>query len=368
MKESHNLDFLRSIAVLLVLVDHLAMAAGVAERFPLVYDMGRLGVLLFFVHTSMVLMFSLERSEEPSGNYLFRGFYIRRAFRIYPLTIACVLLATIFGVPQTPGAHPAPRSLPQIVANLFLVQNLAGQRSVISPLWSLPLEVQMYLALPLLFIFARRRSIAALLGLGCTTALAGLMFDRAIHIHLARGLGRLDILDFAPCFVAGVMAYRLSNSKTPALSSRLWPGAVGAVVAVYLVWQMAFPSYTDRYPAYRGWVVCWILGLLIPHFRELRPRWLQTASHYVAKYSYGIYLGQVPALWIGFALLPHKNLVLSCILSVLILAAFAVAGYHCIEHPAIRLGKLVADRYKTRKSRLAELVVGIDASLGREAS
>jgi peptidoglycan/LPS O-acetylase OafA/YrhL len=356
MTESRNLDFLRSFAVLLVLVDHLFMAAGLADRFPVVYDMGRLGVLLFFVHTSIVLMRSLERSEERNGGNLFRDFYIRRAFRIYPLSIACVLLVSAFGVPQTPGAAPAARGAFQIFASLLLVQNLAGQLSVISPLWSLPLEVQMYIVLPFLFVFARRHSATALLKVGCAAALIGLPFDRALSMHLVRGLGRLDILDFAPCFIAGVMSYRLSKNRTPAVSSWLWPVAVVAIVTIYLLWQTLFPDPTNRMPAYRGWLVCWILGALIPQFQEMRLPWLRTASHYVAKYSYGIYLGQVPALWIGFTVWPQTASAFRWIVSILLLAGIAVASYHAIEYPGILLGKLVAGRFKSKTSPVAALV------------
>ena len=126
MTESRNLDLLRSVVVLLVLVDHLFMAAGLADRYPVVYDMGRLGVLMFFVHTSLVLMLSLERSEDRNSGDLFRGFYIRWAFRIYPLSIACVLLACAFGVPQTPGGAPATRGAFQIIANLFFGAERSG--------------------------------------------------------------------------------------------------------------------------------------------------------------------------------------------------------------------------------------------------
>ena len=356
MTESRNLDFLRAVAVLLVLVDHSFMAAGLADRYPAVYDMGRLGVLMFFVHTSLVLMFSLERSELRNDGKLFRDFYIRRAFRIYPLSIVFVLLACAFAMPQTPGAAPAARSVSQIAASLLLVQNVAGRISVISPLWSLPLEIQMYVVLPFLYIFAKRHNASAILKIGCAAALIGLPFDWAASHHLFRGIGRLDILYFAPCFIAGVMAYRLSKNRRLAISSWLWPVAVAGIVAIYVLWTALSVNPANRYPAYRAWFVCWLLGALIPQFGEMKLQWLRTASHYVAKYSYGIYLGQIAALWIGFTFWPHANDAFKWIVSMLLLSGIAVAGYHLIEHPGILLGKLVAERSERKRPAVGAVV------------
>lgn len=361
MTESRNLDFLRAIAVLLVLVDHLFMAAGLSARFPAVYDLGRLGVLIFFVHTSLVLMFSLERSERKNAGNLFRGFYIRRAFRIYPLSIAFVLLACAFRMPQTPGGVPPTLSVSQVIANLLLVQNIAGRANVISPLWSLPLEIQMYLVMPFLYIMAKRYSAKTLLKIGCAVALIGLPYDWAVSTSLVRGLERLNILYFAPCFIAGIMAYRLSKNRRLSISPWLWPIAVAGIVAIYVLWQMLLPNSTDPYPAYRAWIVCWMLGVLIPQFREIKLGWLRTASQYVAKYSYGIYLGQVAAVWIGFTFWPHTDNAFKWILSILVVGTIAVAGYHTIEHPGILLGRLVVDRTE-RQSSQSE-AVGTSADL-----
>lgn len=58
-KNFKNLDFIRSIAVLLVLFSHLPFL-----QYPFYYHpqaMGIMGVYIFFVHTSFVLMLSLER-------------------------------------------------------------------------------------------------------------------------------------------------------------------------------------------------------------------------------------------------------------------------------------------------------------------
>ena len=58
-EELPNLDILRSLAVMLVLADHAMELVGIKTGrsfHPTDYALGRIGVILFFVHTSFVLM------------------------------------------------------------------------------------------------------------------------------------------------------------------------------------------------------------------------------------------------------------------------------------------------------------------------
>ncbi|HEY4054343.1 MAG TPA: acyltransferase family protein, partial [Terriglobales bacterium] len=136
-----NLDLLRALAVLFVLFDHSATALGFRGAGFVRFEwLGRAGVLFFFVHTCCVLMMSLERDSN-----LIR-FYVRRAFRIYPLSIAAVLCA----IPVV-SLHPW-----EWISNLGLIQNLTFARDSFGSIWSLPLEVQMYLFLPFIFWFASK--------------------------------------------------------------------------------------------------------------------------------------------------------------------------------------------------------------------
>jgi len=58
---SANLDFLRATAVLLVLAQHLCKRMHVDQiGWVATSSLGLFGVLLFFVHTSLVLMYSME--------------------------------------------------------------------------------------------------------------------------------------------------------------------------------------------------------------------------------------------------------------------------------------------------------------------
>ena len=126
-----NLDALRAFAVLLVLADHVleTVDGGGGAFHPLDQSLGRLGVLLFFVHTCFVLMASLERKGE-SGWTLARAFYVRRAFRIYPLAIVCVLAVVAAGVPVRPWEAFRFPDAANLVANLLLVTNLTARPEV----------------------------------------------------------------------------------------------------------------------------------------------------------------------------------------------------------------------------------------------
>jgi len=85
-----NLDFVRSIAVVSVVVEHTLLALGITQvgPFPIPY-LGVLGVMVFFVLTSLVLMWSLERKPHTLD------FYIRRWFRIFPLAIAVIVITLL---------------------------------------------------------------------------------------------------------------------------------------------------------------------------------------------------------------------------------------------------------------------------------
>lgn len=149
--DQSNLDLLRSVAVVLVFVGHtfnFLMVRGMG-------DLGHFGVLLFFVHTAFVLMFSMERLG-LSGSKLFTAFAVRRIFRIYPLSILSVLFVVAVQVPSAPWSNGAGLVIyvwpgwAGFFSNLLLTQNITQSASVMCVLWSLPFEMQMYAFLPFL--------------------------------------------------------------------------------------------------------------------------------------------------------------------------------------------------------------------------
>jgi peptidoglycan/LPS O-acetylase OafA/YrhL len=157
--------------------------------------------------------------------------------------------------------------------------------NVIGTLWSLPLEVQMYVLLPFCFLVTLRgvRPTLALYGLSLVLFYVQSAYDR---------LWRLSVLHYGPAFLFGVLAF---------------------------AWLRE----------HRG----------IPDFG---PSVTTRVAHVIAKYSYGIYLLHIPAAGIAFVGGAHLPVAARWALYTLLLVVLPVAGYHAIEEPCIVWGKRLA--------------------------
>jgi peptidoglycan/LPS O-acetylase OafA/YrhL len=102
------LDLLRATAVLMVVVFHVLLSLGmVAGRLGWLMGLGRWAVLIFFVHTSLVLMFSLERQSAAAAfgwrHYL--AFLLRRCFRLLPLSTIVIAAVVALDLPVASVHH-----------------------------------------------------------------------------------------------------------------------------------------------------------------------------------------------------------------------------------------------------------------------
>jgi peptidoglycan/LPS O-acetylase OafA/YrhL len=344
-RESANLDLLRSLAVILVFSEHALVAFGLPWEGTMLGALGHLGVLLFFIHTSLVLMMSLERLEE-SGDGLIRSFYIRRAFRIYPLAIVAVLLVPLLRIPQGLGMVYRSELPVELWSNLLLIQNLTGARSLLAQLWSLPFEVQMYLVLPFLYRWGKQmvRTPMVILGVGVAVWLVGRRLETRFHLPM--------IIDYAPWFCMGVTAF--FRRRAPRLRAGLWVLCLAFMASGYVL--------VSRLHDYRTVYLQLLLGAglsyLLPMFRELVHPAAARLFHLIAKYSYGIYLSHLPILWFAFEGLSGKSVALRTILCVGMLIGIPVLLYHTIEEPFIRWGARLAGAAHHRIASITAAAAG----------
>lgn len=332
-----NLDVLRAIAVSSVFVDH-AVARFYGE-IPSLWRLGRVGVLLFFVHTSLVLMASLERHHEGV-----RNFFLRRAFRIYPLSIITVIAVALRPPPSVLPLHMAavPVTFGTLLANLTLTQNLVGAGNMVGVLWTLPLEIQMYLLLPFCFRVARRGVLPVLILLG-VAMLAGLA------VGADERLWRLSVANFGPCFIAGVLSYALlRRGHRPRLSAWTWPMLLISGILLVVRYPILIPSEPGT-----GWIASLIVGLLIPAVWEMGDSVVTRIAATIAKYSYGVYLLHVPALAIGFGLGRSLPLAFQWVFFGIAAIALPFGAYHLIEAPGIALGRRLIEKSMLRRPSAA---------------
>mgnify|MGYP001103068596 CR=1 FL=1 len=332
MSLSPNLDFLRAIAVLLVYFFHLFLTTG--PRLP--DFLAQFGVILFFVHTSLVLMFSLQRID-LKGQRLFATFYLRRLFRIYPLSILCVSLIILFQLPRAPWWPWTPPDTSTILANLLLYTEFTYKPVVTSVLWSLPYEVAMYAVLPFCYLAGKAYGMIGILALWGLSVVGGI-----VQPYIS---WRLGLAQFAPCFIAGVACYFMGYGvRRRPLPFWGWPLILLAAGGI-----QAFGSYYE-YEQVSRWVLCLMIGLTAPFFAELnRPR-LNKATELIARYSFGIYLTHLHAQWAALVLLKDQPAAVRYSVLVVLSIGLPVGLYHIVEAPMIRLGAHLAASLHTKSA------------------
>ena len=145
-----GLDTLRTVAIVGVMLFHLGWAfppwLGPVRQF------GWMGVDLFFVLSGFLIGAQLLRAPGSGGGVW--EFYRRRLYRILPAYL--VVLAIYFLVPvwrEEPGLSPLWEFL-TFTENLFVDY---GTNQAFSHVWSLCIEEQFYLALPVIVLVMMRR-------------------------------------------------------------------------------------------------------------------------------------------------------------------------------------------------------------------
>jgi peptidoglycan/LPS O-acetylase OafA/YrhL len=147
MKRFKELDSLRGIAALAVVLFHYSVMAGFNV---LLLKIGVTGVDLFFLISGFVILLTLERTKTA------KEFIISRVSRLYPSYIVLLFLttATIF-IFDRGSMLP----LREIALNLTMMQPLFKVRFIDESYWTLTVEMQFYILMLVVFITGRLKDI-----------------------------------------------------------------------------------------------------------------------------------------------------------------------------------------------------------------
>lgn len=342
-----QLDGLRAIAVLVILLDH--------NRTPIAefLHVGLLGVRLFFVmsgylitHTLLGLRKKVESRALPLRS-AFTDFYARRFLRILPAYYVAIALGVLLGFPQVRGSLWSTLTF----TTNFWISWRGEWPPMVSHFWSIAVQEQFYLLWPLIILlFPRAYLWSAMIGFVLSTLVFRLMCVTMEVPLLTRW-----VLPFG-CFDALVMGSMISFAKHTWQAERYhyWIKSKGAaLVAIAFMVTAHFLRNGD--PERSFWVIketleALALACFLAHAVDGFSGWFgkflaNPVLVSMGRMSYGIYLyhilvlvGLKPFLTPLLSQLPNYEWVQAIILCFATWSVAALSWYG-LENPISQLRK-----------------------------
>ncbi|HEX4747983.1 MAG TPA: acyltransferase [Bryobacteraceae bacterium] len=231
------LDFCRALAILLVLGSH-SPDFGLAGLGAQLFTWGWAGVDLFFVLSGYLIAKQLWSEVAATGSVRVGRFLLKRGLRIWPLYYAAIV--TVFLLDFVSHRSPKP-----LLADLFCVSDYFHHQ--VPGGWSLSVEEQFYLILPVLLFLLRKLPPKALLGVPVAWF---------ILLPLLR---RFTLLIHPDASTNGFLAYAFHTHTD------------GLAIGVILAWLSVFAKNWWRSGAGKYWIpaVAICCGLIEHKFHTL---------------------------------------------------------------------------------------------------
>jgi peptidoglycan/LPS O-acetylase OafA/YrhL len=301
---ANGLDTLRAMAITLVFMYHYMVFVSHEPTFGVASVVGWVGVDLFFVLSGYLIANQILAGLAHGRRLSPRLFYLRRALRTLPAF--WFVLALYFLFPAVMGGqHPPP-----LWRFLTFTQNFGLQAgTAFSHAWSLCMEEQFYLVLPVLVVAGARGRNFAVRAWGLLAALLFVgIVSRTVLWYRYGEYGYQQYIYYSPLcrfeeFLPGVALALLKNFHRPLWARitecgqcTLGLGALATGGVLYAIYHGHFTSD----PAYRTFIVCLGFPLVAIAFAvlvlaALSPvSWLYRfrvpGAYHVALWSYSIYL------------------------------------------------------------------------------
>ncbi|WP_330083626.1 acyltransferase [Methylocystis iwaonis] len=357
MTRSTNIDALRGVAILAVILRHYIYDGGSSEwlGLPFVIEQiarfGWAGVDLFFVMSAFLLTRSLLRRRGEEGVALI--FYRRRLLRTMPMYLcilaAAAVLAPAFSRPSWLFDNQAPLWVYASFLQNFWLGLGCWRGAFLAPTWSLAAEEHVYLILPLIVLHLPRRDIFRV-------ALAFILLSPLIRLAVIFGVGDTANYAWTICRLDSFgwgMLIALAPCLEPRVKTRLIFGwYVAAVMGVAWLWlQLTSRDLMDSFTITASTVLATgIVAVFATRGPAAHPTLLTRGLAFVGERCFSIYLLHIPvfglmALAFGRAVPNIVDLfsALSAATAFVATIALATLTYRFVERPFIDYG----DRYVT---------------------
>jgi peptidoglycan/LPS O-acetylase OafA/YrhL len=330
-----SLDGLRAVSIIFVIVGHSADSLNAPEFMNHFSHLGNLGVRCFFIISGFLITTLLLKEWEKTGSISMKGFYIRRALRIFPPSLAYIgiiaVCSSLGWLVLKPGdlAH----------ALTYTMNYRYNPAHWFRHLWSLSVEEQFYLLWPGLLWFAGKRrgmkiAWCVVLVDPVIRAIMWFFFSASVSAMTKHFEAIADTLAIGCLLSMNFNRIGKIGWYQRFQSSRLfWIVVLGVTLggsALFMVSQACFyiigQSITNI-----GIVLCidWCVRNSdkgISRFLNWRP------IVHIGVLSYSLYLWQNAFLNPDWNAWPAKLPI-----NILLAFALAVASYHLVEQPVLKL-------------------------------
>jgi peptidoglycan/LPS O-acetylase OafA/YrhL len=303
-----GVDGLRAVAVLAVMAFH----------FDLPLHGGFLGVDLFFAISGFVIargLLQAASSGQPTSAIL-RRFYARRVGRLLPAAIVVFLATVALTAVRGPEFGSVSRTIAHAFAaigggaNWFVIAFPDQAGETVRPLlhtWSLGVEEQCYLVLPLaLLLVPRRRARAAALAIGGAGAVVALAFAWRFprpDVSFFATPSRIAPVAFGVA-LAGLFAALPDRRDVVFVAAERWSGRLITALALCLAPALLLSDWRDPW-LYRGGFVAvgFVFAAIVGAAAFEGPSWAAQALRsaplgWIADRSYCLYLVHFPVAYL----------------------------------------------------------------------
>lgn len=336
---SSALDTLRAAAAVYVVAHHVISGSSSTGAWTMVFRFGQEAVIVFFL-LSGFLIFASERNRVLPD---LRGYYLRRARRIYPLLLVAFGVSALVALSDRVLAVEF--SWRELIFNLLAWQDVSALKPGVvadpflgnSPLWSLSYEVFFYLVFPVVMVahrVSRRVALNLVGGLGVVGYATYLAAPNHISLVIAYLLVWWAGAVLADLYLAGNMNLKASAPVAIWLLALCSVAMVGVLLHGY-EGVGVFPALPLRHFAF-------VLLCVVFCVSPLAKWGIATfsgggkASAYLASISYGLYVLHWPLLvqW------DVAQTTLGLFVAVLVLAVMATLGDRTLDRVLPRPRKL----------------------------
>ena len=358
-----ELDVLRLFAFLFVFFVHrLDLAPIDSHEYYWAFHLsllGNYGVPLFFFLSAFLITELLIREQDIFGQINIKSFYLRRILRIWPLYFTFFFIMVLLTSTTTVFGSPIPTET-QIAFTFFSgnwnITFNQWQSYCINPLWSVSVEEQLYIILPLIVYYSGKRGLKIFSYLVLVVSYLTIIYYASNPTKGFSGQWTNSFVQFQ-FFAAGILCSVYLNGKQPQsnIFTRLLMFILGVgcwlIASIVCEINADAPHLATIGQSVSGWILI-LIGVMLIFFSLLgiSSKYLPNPLIYLGRISFGMYIVHITIYWVIYRIFKDELVLVSdkmglanwknelgLVLAFMITVSFATLSYHFFEKPFLRL-------------------------------